>query len=49
VRPVGWELGAAALIALRRYEFAVDGLGVAYRSLPVGVMVSLRAYGFWGW
>jgi hypothetical protein len=49
VRPVGWELGAAALIALRRYEFAVDGLGAAYRSLPVGVMVSLRGYGFWAW
>jgi hypothetical protein len=49
VRPVGWEISAAALVVLRRYEFAVDGLGVAYRSLPFGVMLSLRGYGFWAW
>ena len=47
--PVGVELGAAALIALRRYDFTVNGLGVAYRSLPVGVFLSLRGYWLWSW
>ena len=48
-RPAGLELGAAALVALRRYDFAVEGLGTAYRSLPVGVIVSLRGYWLWSW
>jgi len=47
--PAGLELGAAALFVLRRYDFAVEGLGVAYRSLPVGALISLRGYGFWSW
>jgi hypothetical protein len=41
----GWELGVAALLPLRRDDFRVDGAGVAYASLPVGVLVTLRALG----
>jgi hypothetical protein len=44
---LGWELGATALVPLRRHEFSVDGVGVAYRSSPVGVLLSLRAVGLW--
>jgi hypothetical protein len=36
-------------VALRRYDFAVEGLGIAYRSLPVGVLVTLRGYWLWSW
>ncbi|HEX6277789.1 MAG TPA: hypothetical protein VFZ53_32325 [Polyangiaceae bacterium] len=43
----GWELGAAALIPIRRHEFAVDGVGVAYDPPAVGALVSLRAVGLW--
>jgi hypothetical protein len=44
---IGWELGATALVPLRRHEFSIDGVGTAYESLPVGVLVSVRAVGLW--
>jgi hypothetical protein len=40
--PVGWELTASALVAVVEHDFAVDNVGVAYRSSPVGGMLSLR-------
>ncbi|WP_437590732.1 hypothetical protein [Sorangium sp. So ce1000] len=46
--PLGFEVGAAALVPLRRNDFSVDGVGVAYRSPPVGALVSLRGVGSWG-
>lgn len=36
------ELGASALIRLKSTDFAVDGLGVAYSSPPIGALLSLR-------
>jgi hypothetical protein len=45
--PFGVELGASALIPLRRNDFSVDNLGVVYSSLPVGALLSLRAVGSW--
>jgi hypothetical protein len=39
----GVELGAAALVPILRDDFAVEGLGPAYRSLPVSVLVAARA------
>lgn len=45
--PLGFEVGAAALVPLRRDDFSVDGVGVAYRSPPVGALVSLRGVGSW--
>jgi hypothetical protein len=41
--PLGWELSAAALAPLVRHDFSIDGVGVAYESPPVGVLVALRA------
>ncbi|WP_438041618.1 hypothetical protein [Sorangium sp. So ce128] len=45
--PLGFDVGAAALVPLRRNDFSVDGVGVAYRSPPVGALVSLRGVGSW--
>ncbi|WP_437928403.1 hypothetical protein WMF37_03925 [Sorangium sp. So ce291] len=45
--PLGLDVGAAGLLPLRRSDFSVDGVGVAHRSLPVGVLVSLRGVGVW--
>ncbi|WP_437600564.1 hypothetical protein WMF28_03210 [Sorangium sp. So ce590] len=45
--PLGFDVGAAALVPLRRNDFSVDGVGVAYRSLPVGALVSLRGVAIW--
>lgn len=45
--PVGVELGASALLPLRQSDFAIDHLGTAYASWPVGMLVSLRAVGSW--
>lgn len=45
--PIGVELGASALLPLRRNDFAIDHLGIAYESWPVGLLVSLRAVGSW--
>lgn len=42
---LGIELGGSALLPLRHHDFAIDNLGVAYRSWPVGVLLSLRAVG----
>ncbi len=36
------ELGVSALIPLRSADFSVDGLGRAYRSPPIGALLSLR-------
>jgi hypothetical protein len=47
--PIGWELGAGGLVPLRRQDFSVDGLGVAYKSPPVGGMLSLKAVGIFPW
>lgn len=47
--PIGWELSAAALIPLRRQDFSIDRAGVAYASLPVGLLVSMSAVGLWEW
>ena len=45
--PLGVELGASALVPLRRDDFSIDHLGVAYRSWPVGMLLSIRAVGSW--
>jgi hypothetical protein len=45
--PIGVEIGASALLPLRRNDFSIDNLGVAYESWPVGLLVSLRAVGWW--
>ncbi|WP_441289021.1 hypothetical protein ACSRUE_45535 [Sorangium sp. KYC3313] len=45
--PLGLDVGAAALLPLRRSDFSVDGVGVAYSSPPVGALVSLRGVGSW--
>lgn len=45
--PMGVELGASALLPLRRNEFSIDNLGVAYDSWPVGMLLSMRAVGSW--
>jgi hypothetical protein len=47
--PIGWELSGSALFPVRRQDFAIDRAGVAYASLPVGVLVSLRGVGLWEW
>lgn len=44
-RHVGVELGALALVPVHRSDFAIDGLGVAYRSPVVGAAASLRVIG----
>jgi hypothetical protein len=43
--PISVEVGAAALLPLRRNDFAIDNLGIAYASWPVGLMLSMRAVG----
>ncbi|WP_437317925.1 hypothetical protein [Sorangium sp. So ce385] len=45
--PLGFDVGAAALLPIRRNDFSVDGVGVAYSSPPVGALVSLRGVGVW--
>jgi hypothetical protein len=45
--PVGVEASVSALLPLRRNDFSIDRLGVAYASWPVGMMLSLRAVGSW--
>jgi hypothetical protein len=45
--PVGVEVAASALVPLRRNDFSIDNLGVAYRSWPVGMLLSMRAVGVW--
>ena len=46
--PVGVEVGVSALLPLRRNDFAIDNLGVAYSSWPVGMLLSMRAVANWG-
>jgi hypothetical protein len=43
--PLGWELSGGAIVPLRRHDFQVDGLGVAYESSAIGAQLSLRAVG----
>lgn len=43
--PISVELGASALLPVRRNDFAIDNLGVAYESWPVGLLLSMRAVG----
>jgi hypothetical protein len=45
--PIGVELGMSALVPLRRNDFSIDNLGVAYASWPVGMLLSMRAMGSW--
>ncbi|XXY18807.1 hypothetical protein WME88_04035 [Sorangium sp. So ce216] len=45
--PFGFDVGVAALLPLRRNDFSVDGVGVAYSSLPVGALVSVRGVSVW--
>ena len=45
--PVGVEIGASALFPLRRNDFSIDNLGVAYASSLVGALLSMRAVGTW--
>jgi hypothetical protein len=47
--PAGWEVVAGGLASIRRHDFSVDNLGVAYESPPVGAMLSLRAIGMLPW
>lgn len=43
--PVRVEVAASALVPLRRNDFSIDNLGVAYESWPVGMLLSMRAVG----
>ena len=45
--PVGVEVGASALFPLRRNDFSIDNLGVAFQSWHVGMLLSMRAVGTW--
>lgn len=45
--PVGVEVGASALFPLRRNDFSIDNLGVAFESWHVGMLLSMRAVGTW--
>jgi hypothetical protein len=45
--PMGVELGFSALLPLRQSDFAIDNLGTAYASWPLGMLVTLRAQGRW--
>ena len=47
--PAGWELAAALLWPLKRDDFAIDDLGVAYASPKVAGMVTVRGYLAWEW
>jgi hypothetical protein len=47
-QPVGVEVGVSALVPLRRNDFSIDNLGVAYSSWPVGLLLSMRAVANWG-
>ena len=47
--PVAWEIAAGALFALRRQDFSIEGLGIAYKSPPVGGMLSFRVIGLVPW
>jgi hypothetical protein len=47
--PIGWELGVSGLVPVRRQDFSIDGLGVAYRSPPIAAMLSLRAVAILPW
>ncbi|MFT3928503.1 MAG: hypothetical protein QM778_38595 [Myxococcales bacterium] len=46
-RHVGVELVGSALLPLIRHDFSIQGLGPAYRSLPVWPWISLRVTGIW--
>jgi hypothetical protein len=45
--PLGVELGVSALLPLRQSDFAIDNLGTAYESWPIGGLLSLKAVGHW--
>jgi len=45
--PLGLELATSALIPLRRHDFSIDNLGVAYASWPIALLLSVRAFGAW--
>jgi hypothetical protein len=45
--PFGVTLGATSLLPLRQSDFAIDNLGTAYESWPLGMLVTLRASGAW--
>jgi hypothetical protein len=45
--PLGVQVGASALFPLRRNDFSIDKLGVAYGSWPIGMLLSMRAVGTW--
>jgi len=45
--PFGLELATSALIPLRRHDFSIDNLGVAYASWPIALLLSVRAFGAW--
>lgn len=45
--PVGVEVAASALLPLRRHDFSIDNLGVAYQSWHVGMLLSMRAVRAW--
>ncbi len=45
--PLGVQLGASALFQVRHNDFSIDRLGTAYRSWPLGMLLSVRAVGTW--
>ena len=47
--PVGWEVSLAGLFPLRRPDYTIEGIGTAYRSPPVGALLSLRLIGIVPW
>lgn len=47
--PLGLELGLSALVPVRRQDFQVDGVGIAYQSQPIGGLLWLRGFGAIPW
>jgi hypothetical protein len=46
---LGAELAITLLIPLRRQDFAIDNVGVAYASWPAALLVTLRGALGWAW
>jgi hypothetical protein len=47
---IGWALRVGAALPVRRSDFGIEGIGVGYRSPPVGFMASLGVIGLGpGW
>jgi hypothetical protein len=47
--PVGWEISLGGLAVVRRQDFSIEGLGVAYESPQIGGTLTLRVVGLLPW